>query len=232
MFSGMNPPNPNPELPASFRKYLDYMNDGNQERYNQTVNGYQDCQDYIASQCNAVPDSDSAIITLNRQEERIPTPPRIFRIQPKGSTLDSVAPKVEIELIHGRIIIIGGATQHKFRHSVPKQPQAAARVSITLRSYHPPTTSPIYASALPTVALLPIWDQKLKCKTDIILAVCMEHRNNIQKTDLIINTLPVRARYSNIVTTLALSSFDQERPITRSASHTPLAVSGSYRSVT
>ena len=151
MFSGMNPPDPDPELPARYRIFLDYMNNG-KEHYNQmTVNWYQDGHDFIASHsdytCNAVPGSDIAIITLNRPESSS-SPPRIFRLQPKATTLDSVVPKVEIELSHGCIIIMGGATQHKFRHSVPKQPQAAARISITLRSYETAATAPAFAAAL------------------------------------------------------------------------------------
>ncbi|MEM8642542.1 MAG: alpha-ketoglutarate-dependent dioxygenase AlkB [Cyanobacteria bacterium P01_G01_bin.54] len=134
MFSGINP-DPQPELPPLFRRYLDYMNHG-QKRYNQmVVNWYQGGSDYIAQHADyehgAVPGSDVAIITFNRDDSI----PRTFCIKAKGTTLDSVEKQVEIELIHGRIVIMGGATQSKFRHGVPKKQQAAPRISITLRHF-------------------------------------------------------------------------------------------------
>lgn len=59
--------------------------------------------------------------------------PRGFRLRPQGG-----GPSQKIQLCSGDLLIMGGATQHHWEHSVPKTRHAYPRISVTMRAGGPP----------------------------------------------------------------------------------------------
>ena len=54
--------------------------------------------------------------------------PRTFRVRPRGG-----GPSHAWNLASGDLLVMGGPTQHRFEHSVPKASHAPARVSVAFR---------------------------------------------------------------------------------------------------
>ena len=56
---------------------------------------------------------------------------RRFVLAPKQK---SSAPRVELRLAHGELLVMGGTCQHHYRHALPKQPSVSGeRINLTFR---------------------------------------------------------------------------------------------------
>ena len=62
---------------------------------------------------------------------------RVFRLRPKGG-----GPGRSVPLHSGDILVMGGACQHRWEHTVPKVRRAQPRISITIRHDRPGTDDP------------------------------------------------------------------------------------------
>jgi len=132
-------------VPAEFQPVIDYFNAKN-SAYNQfVINWYQDGKDYIAYHSDydytLLPGSDIVVVNIN---ERALSHTRSFFLSAKcpeklaelGVANDITIPHVEIPLTQGVVIKMGGLTQKKFRHGVPRCADfLTSRISITLRNY-------------------------------------------------------------------------------------------------
>lgn len=134
MFSGLEDVG-NENLSKEFQPFLDYVNQ--EKKYNQVVvNWYLDGNDYLPFHYDwddgMTPNSDIATITL--MDPLIEGASRTFCFKPNKNT-DSLYDYVQIPTINGVIILMGGQTNQKFRHGIPKESCLARRISITFRSF-------------------------------------------------------------------------------------------------
>jgi alkylated DNA repair dioxygenase AlkB len=126
MFCGLNEAHDH-ELPAIFQPFLDYVNQDEKIPYNQvTINWYRDGNDYIeyhSDYTDHMAATDVLVLSLGAT--------RRFDLKSKA-----LSKRIwSSPLHHGDILIMHGDTQKEFRHRVPKEPQASARISITFRKY-------------------------------------------------------------------------------------------------
>jgi len=137
MFSGFHEAG-SPALPAEFAPILQAIN-GSASRgaqYNQAVvNWYESGADYLPFhrdwEYGKARDSDIAVVTLNQTDDGS----RTFGIKPARHVDDHLYTHIDILATHGSVIVMGGDTQNKFRHGVPKSEGKASRISVTFRSF-------------------------------------------------------------------------------------------------
>jgi alkylated DNA repair dioxygenase AlkB len=129
MFSGRDESGIQTPLPSEFHPFLDYLKD-----YNQVIaNWYAGGTDYIAphADCTVGMVANARIAVVNLAPYGIT---RKFVLQPK-LYMHEIAHRVEIELVHGALIIMCGKTQDEFRHGVPKCIGASDRISLSFRQF-------------------------------------------------------------------------------------------------
>ena len=89
--------------------------------------------DYIAPHADCtigmVEDARIAVVNLAPEGKT-----RRFVLHPKSHRHD-VAHRIEIDLVHGTLIVMGGKTQDDFRHGVPKCFGASNRISLSFRQF-------------------------------------------------------------------------------------------------
>lgn len=135
MYSGFDTSKNNTDLPAKFKKYLDFVNSLGRGIYNQvTINWYSDGSDYIAlhSDCEEKLKHHSPIIiiTLNEHDTYL----REFIIRSKFDNENVIYNKMSIDLENGTVITMGGNTQKMFMHGVPKAHDSVSRrISLSFR---------------------------------------------------------------------------------------------------
>jgi alkylated DNA repair dioxygenase AlkB len=129
MFSGRDEARIQTPLPPEFQPFLDYLQD-----YNQVVaNWYAGGTDYIAphADCTVGMGANARIAVVNLGPEGRT---RKFVLRPK-SHIKQNAHRVEIDLVHGTLIVMGGKTQDDFRHGVPQCVGAPDRLSLSFRRF-------------------------------------------------------------------------------------------------
>lgn len=138
MFSGVDDENINDELPELFKPFHDFMKTKD-ERNNQVIaNWYENNEDYIPfhSDCEAemVDNHTISLINLNSDDKKESC--RTFRLIARDKNA-SVYDEVDIILRHGLIITMGGDTQEKFIHGVPKceDDLVSPRISLSFRQF-------------------------------------------------------------------------------------------------
>ncbi len=138
MFAGNKDTNINDKLPEAFEPFYNYMKTIDNKNNQVIANWYNDNNDYMPfhSDCeaNMVKNHTIAMINLNVNENDYPY--RTFRIIPKDIN-DSLYNEVDIILRHGIVITMGGDTQTKFRHGVPKcyNENIGQRISLSFRQF-------------------------------------------------------------------------------------------------
>jgi alkylated DNA repair dioxygenase AlkB len=135
MFSGMNPKEQF-ELPAEFRRVLDWLNSQSVVPYNQlVVNWYADGSDFIPFhsdyEYNATPRTGVVVVNLTQNDSIL----RKFILKPKPNAEEQIQ-RIEIDLSHGRVIEMHGDTQKCYRHGVPQvMGDPGPRISLTFRAF-------------------------------------------------------------------------------------------------
>lgn len=129
MFSGKDESDIQTPLPSEFQPFLAHLAD-----YNQVVANWYACEtDYIAPHADCtigmVEDARIAVVNLAPEGKT-----RRFVLHPKSHRHD-VAHRIEIDLVHGTLIVMGGKTQDDFRHGVPKCFGASNRISLSFRQF-------------------------------------------------------------------------------------------------
>lgn len=119
----------NDNLPKEFIPFLDFINEGENEKYNQVVvNWFEDGNDMIPNHrdCTVNQKINSNIVSISLGSERI------FRIKERGKENKKC---LDINCENGTIITMGGDMQNEFLHGIPKMKSSGKRISISFRKY-------------------------------------------------------------------------------------------------
>lgn len=107
-------------------------------------NLYRDGRDSVAWHGDQVarelPTATVAVLSLGE--------PRRFLLRPTGG-----GPSIAHELRSGDLLVMGGAVQRRWQHSVPKVARAGPRISVTFRHAYDQAGSPRESSARPTIRI-------------------------------------------------------------------------------
>jgi len=139
-------------LPAPFQPLFEHMT--TRRPYNQcVVTWYENGRDMIPFHGDwdlGMPcDADIATVTLTRNHDKS-IPSREFVIKPIGEyaactagwDVQALYRRVSVKTTHGSIIVMGGMTQKKFRHGVPRACGVTEpRISLSLRQFDVSTTT-------------------------------------------------------------------------------------------
>lgn len=133
-------------LPKEFQPFLDFANSEKHDLYpgktaifNEVLLNWYESSMYIGPHSDdekelvVGPKGETLVWSLTLQPKG---KPRIFRLKPKTGGKD----RLDIELTHGIVVIMGGTCQRTHKHQVPKVGRAKAseygkRINVTLRMF-------------------------------------------------------------------------------------------------
>lgn len=124
--------------PSLFQSLMDHVNATAELPYNQmVVNWYADGSDWMPQHVDwnagMAPGAAQRIVTISLGGSRV------FRVSAKKRLPDddvALPDGMDIPVAHGTIVTMCGSAFHdKYKHGVPKVPEAGPRISVTLRHY-------------------------------------------------------------------------------------------------